>query len=209
MDGLLIDSEPLWRQAEIEVFTQIGISMTDADCEQTTGLRTDEVVAHWHERFGWADPSQPAVADAIDSRVAELIAAHPSPLPGAVQTVETAHASGLRIGLASSSSMDLIRAVVATLGLDHVFEVLCSAEDEALGKPHPGVYLTTADRLGVATHECIAFEDSEAGVASAKSAGMRVIAVPTGNQFDLPGFEAADLKLHSLEEFRIELLDLL
>jgi sugar-phosphatase len=103
--------------------------------------------------------------------------------------------------------MELIQTVVAVLGLEDIFEALCSAEDEALGKPDPAVYRTTAERLGVVTHDCVAFEDSEAGVASAKSAGMRVIAVPASNQFDRPGFDIADLKLRSLEEFGIELLD--
>jgi sugar-phosphatase len=209
MDGLLIDSEPLWRRAEIEVFARIGLSLTDQNCEQTMGLRTDEVVSYWYERSPWVSPSRQSVADAIDSRVTELIVQHPSPLPGAVQAVSSVHEAGLQVGLASSSSMALICAVVAALGLDDLFEVLCSADDEPLGKPHPGVYLTAAGKLGVDAQECVAFEDSEAGVASAKAAGMRVIAVPASHQLELPGFEAADLKLRSLEEFTIKTLEML
>jgi sugar-phosphatase len=207
MDGLLIDSEPLWRRAEIEVFDEVGIRLTEADCEQTMGLRTDEVVAYWHARFPWRDPSQETIAAAVDSRVAELIARHPSPLPGAVSAVVSVHEAGMRVGLASSSSMELIRAVVRTLELDRYFEILCSAEDEELGKPHPGVYRTACRRLGVRPEDCVAFEDSAAGVASARAASMRVIAVPAPHQFDHPGFAAADLKLHSLEEFTLDLLD--
>ena len=56
MDGLLIDSEPLWRRAEIEVFESVGLRLTEEDCEQTTGLRTDEIVGYWYDRRPWAGP---------------------------------------------------------------------------------------------------------------------------------------------------------
>ena len=75
MDGLLIDSEPFWREVEIEVFGGVGVPLTEAMCHQTTGLRIDDVVAHWHRRHPWEDPSPAVVQERIVSRMVETIAA--------------------------------------------------------------------------------------------------------------------------------------
>jgi sugar-phosphatase len=204
MDGLLIDSEPLWKRAEQEVFATLGIQLTDDACEQTLGLRTDMVVAHWYQRFPWESPSQRTVADAVDQRVEELVALHGQAMPGAIRAIEATGRAGLLIGLATSSSHSLIHTVVCKLDLAQYFTVTCSAMDEEFGKPHPAVYQAVAAKLGVAPPDCVAFEDTVPGVQSAKAAGMRVIAVPAAHNFDDPGFDTADLKLRSLEGMRIQ-----
>jgi HAD superfamily hydrolase (TIGR01509 family) len=204
MDGLLIDSEPLWKRAEQEVFAGIGIRLSDEECEQTLGLRTDMVVAYWHERFPWASPSSESVANAIDARVVELVARQGQAMPGALQALESVQGAGLVIGMATSSPGSLIETVIDALDIGRFIAVACSAMDEAHGKPDPAVYLTTATRLGVLPQECVAFEDTVVGVRSAKAAGMRVIAVPAADHFDDPGFDVADLKLRSLEEFDLD-----
>lgn len=206
MDGLLIDSEPLWKRAEQEVLAELGIQLTDDDCEQTLGLRTDMVVTHWYQRFPWKSPSQQTVADAVDRRVEELVSHHGHAMPGAIRAIEAARRAGLLIGLATSSSHSLIDTVVRKLDLAQYFTVTCSAMDEGFGKPDPAVYQTAAARLGVASSDCVAFEDTVPGVQSAKAAGMRVIAVPAAHNFDDPGFDLADLKLRSLEDFEINVL---
>ncbi len=206
MDGVLIDSEPLWRRAEREVFAEQGLILSDDDCKRTMGLRTDELVAYWYRQHRWLARTQSVVAETINSRVAELVAAHGAPLPGAVDAVRAASGSGLPVGLASSSSLDLIELVVHALGLERCFSVLCSAEDEERGKPDPAVYLTTARRLGVPADGCVAIEDSVRGVTAALAAEMRVVAVPPPGHFDDAEFDAAHLKLRSLEEFSVELL---
>ena len=206
MDGVLIDSEPLWRQAEREIFAQQGLILSDDDCKQTMGLRTDELVAYWYRHHRWLARSQAVVARAIDERVAVLIAEHGQPLPGAVAAVRAACDSGFPVGLASSSSLDLINLIVRALGLEGCFAVLCSGVDEERGKPDPAVYLTTARRLGVPPAECLAIEDSVRGVQAALAAGMRVVAVPTPDHFDDPGFDVAHLKLRSLEELSVDRL---
>jgi sugar-phosphatase len=207
MDGLLVDSEPLWKRAEQEVFGGLGIQLSDEDCEQTLGLRTDMVVAHWHERRPWTSPSPESVADAIDARVVELVAGHGRAMPGALTALESVHRAGLAIGLATSSPVSLIETVLDTLEIGWIITVACSAMDEEFGKPDPAVYLTTARKLGVPPPECAAFEDTVVGVRSAKAAGMRVIAVPAHENFDDPGFDIADRKLRSLEKFDIGLLE--
>jgi sugar-phosphatase len=115
-------------------------------------------------------------------------------------------AEGLVLGLATSSAPPLIDAVLTKLGLMDAFAVMHSAIEEELGKPHPAVFLTTAQLLDVEPAECVAIEDSVAGVRSAVAAGMRVIAVPPPHLFDEPGYDDADLKLESLEELTPEML---
>lgn len=203
MDGVLIDSEPLWREAERGVFAELGLVLSDADCQQTMGLRTDELVAYWYRRHAWQGRPQDVVADAINSRVARLIEERGRPLPGAAAAVRSARDAGLPVGLASSSSLEIIGLVVRTLGLDACFSVLCSADDEERGKPDPAVYLTAARRLGVPPDGCVAVEDSVRGVQAAVAAGMRVVAVPPPDHFDDPELELAHLKLRSLEGFSV------
>jgi sugar-phosphatase len=206
MDGVLIDSEPLWRRAERAAFARVGLDLSDSDCRQTMGLRSDEVVDLWYRRRPWSGVGLDEVVRDMEGRVANLVRSEGRPLPGVECAIDELRRAGIRLALASSSDRELIRVVLATLGLEDSFEVVCSAVDEDRGKPDPAVYLSAIRGLGVAAAECVAFEDSVAGVASAASAGLRVIAVPAANQFDDAGFEAADLKLRSLEEFSVEVL---
>jgi sugar-phosphatase len=127
-------------------------------------------------------------------------------MPGVAQAVAMASEEGLALGLATSSSPVLIDTVLSTLGLSEVFAVTHSAVNEDRGKPDPAVFLTTARLLGVKPVECVAIEDSAAGVRSAKAAGMRVIAVPPAHLFDDPRYDQADFKLRSLEQLTVEML---
>lgn len=206
MDGVLIDSEPLWRRAERAAFARVGLELSDEDCKQTMGLRSDEVVALWYRRHPWSGASTDEVLQDMESGVAGLVRSEGQALPGVERTIGELRSSGVRLALASSSAPELIRVVLTTLGLEDAFEVVCSAVDEERGKPDPAVYLSAIRRLGVPPAACVAFEDSVAGVASARSAGLRVIAVPASDQFDDPGFDAAQLKLGSLDEFSVVML---
>jgi len=207
MDGLLIDSEPLWRRAEQAAFARVGIELTDEMCRETMGLRSDEVVALWHRRRPWSGVSPDEVLDDLEGRVAALIRSQGRALPGVRRTIDELQSAGMRMALATSSAPHLIRTVLSTLGLVDAFDTVCSAADEERGKPDPAVYNTAVRDLGLPPSECVAFEDSVAGVQSASAAGLRVIAVPAPEQFDEPGFDQADLKLGSLEEFEIWILD--
>ena len=205
MDGLLIDSEPLWRLAETEVFAQVGVSLSDRMCEETMGLRTDEVVRHWYQRYPWQGRSPRWVEDQIVRRVEHLIRRRGVALPGVHEALATLQAATCPIALASSSPPVLIDAVLETLGLERTFEIRCSASDEEHGKPHPAVYLSAAARLGIDPADCVAFEDSMTGLRSAKAAGMKVVVVPAESRYEDPRFDEADWKLPSLAQFSIAL----
>ncbi len=207
MDGVLIDSEPLWRRVEREVFASVGVALSLADCEQSMGLRSDELVMYWYERFPWTGPSPEEVERTLNARVTHLIEREGSGMPGAVSTVAEMHRAGLAVGLASSSPMSVIEAVVRKLHIEPYLSAVCSADDEVQGKPDPAVYLTAARHLGVAPSDCVAFEDSLRGLESALGAGMFVVAIPAPHHFDLPGFDRAHLKLRSLHEFNLNLIE--
>lgn len=201
LDGLLIDSEPFWRRAETEVFADVGITLTDAMCMETTGLRLDAVVEHWFARTpDRKDPdhtSKEEVVRRISARVAELITAHAEALPGVSEALTFFKVRGLPIAVCSSSPMSVIDAALAKLKLTGRMRVVCSAEGETHGKPHPAVYLTTAAKLGVPPEQCLAFEDSMNGCIAAKAARMKVIAVPEAHA-EHARFAFCDATLHSL-----------
>jgi sugar-phosphatase len=188
MDGLLIDSEPLWRLAEKEVFA-------------------DEVVAHWYKLRPWHGKSLEDVERELIERMKELTEMHGVALEGVYDILDILQGRGFKLALASSSPHVLIGTVVNKLYIRQYFEVLCSAIDEKFGKPHPAIYLTTAERLGVHPSDCVVFEDSVTGIRSAKAAGMMAIAVPAMNQYGDRRFAEADLKFKSLSDFSLEMLE--
>ena len=206
MDGVLIDSEPLWRRAEREVFGNVGLALTTEMCLGTMGLRLDEVVAYWYRRFPWTGKSLGQVEEEVLTEMYRLIADEGAPLAGVRETLDAVRDSGLALAIASSSPSGLIEAVVDKLGIRDYFNVMCSADEDALGKPDPAVYLRTADRLTVDPRVCLVFEDSFLGVRAAKAAGMTVVAVPAADQYDDPRFHEADFTVPSLGEFSLDMV---
>lgn len=201
MDGLLIDSEPLWREAEIDVFRSVGVPLTEELCRETIGVRLDEVVRHWHAKFPWQGASLEVVEAGILEEVGRLIVTRGRPMPGVRETIDLLSAANYALAVASSSPMRLIRTVLETFGLIENFSVLHSAETEEKGKPHPAVYLSTMSLLEVEPRNCIAFEDSATGVRAARRAGAWVIAVPDPKDTANPAFADADVVLSSLRDF--------
>jgi HAD superfamily hydrolase (TIGR01509 family) len=200
LDGLLIDSEPLWQEAEILVFKQVNLMLTSELCRQTQGLRIDEVVDYWYRQYPWTNLSKLEVEELIVSKVIELIHLKGQPLPGVAQAIAFVKNKNVKIALASSSASQIIQAALQKLNLTEVFVEIYSAESEVLGKPHPGVYLTTAQKLKIPPQSCLALEDSLNGVLAAKAAHMKCIAIPEAIQQQNPKFAIADLILKSLEE---------
>lgn len=206
MDGLLIDSEPIWREAEKEIFAQVGITLTDEMCFTTVGLRIDEVVDHWHSKFPWNSPSKEFIKEKIIDKVIELVLMKGEILPGVIETIRYFHSRKYPLAIASASSMRIIDAVTEKLKIKKHFKVIHSAENEEYGKPHPVVYLSAAKLLNVSPQNCLVFEDSVNGVIAAKAARMKVIAVPENIHFEDKRFEIADWKLKTLEEFDGDIL---
>jgi len=208
MDGLLLDSEPFWQEAERAAFATVGVELADEDLCQTIGMRVDEVARYWFERRPWDREiqSEEAIVEAVVTRVVDLIKERGRPLPGVVATLDLLRGEGLALALASSSPMRIIEPALSTLGLRDYFSVVYSAEVEARGKPDPAVYLSTMDLLGVVPEACFALEDSIAGLQSAQSAGMKCVVVPEPRQRTRPELQAADLLIESLQHFDLATL---
>ncbi len=206
MDGLLIDSEPFWEEAETQVFTALGVPLTREMKRETTGLRADEVVQYWQARYPWKKPTQKEVVATVVTRVAELVREKGLPRAGVKSVIELCEAANLPMAIASSSHTLIIDAVLDKLSLSRYMQVVHSAEHEKYGKPHPGVYITTARKLGVAPVNCLAFEDSPNGVLAAKAARMTCIAVPDKDLQHDKVFCIADRILDSLIDFRLDMV---
>ena len=207
MDGLLLDSEPLWKEAEITVFNSVGVPLTKELCQETVGVRIDGVVRYWYKKFPWQKESLKSVEARILDEVSRLILKDGRLMPGVSETIEALRTANYTLAVASSSPMQLIRAALERFEVIDFFSVLHSAEFEEKGKPDPAVYLSTISRLGSDPRDCIALEDSVPGVRAAKSAGARVIAVPDPADISNPGFAAADVVLSSLTDFSIERIE--
>jgi HAD superfamily hydrolase (TIGR01509 family) len=207
MDGLLIDSEPLWQEAEINCFKPLGVPVTVELCRATAGQRLDEVLELWHDRFGWTGPSCKEMHQRIMLEVTRLMMDRGEALPGVIEQMNSLQAAGLKLAIASSSPPELIAAVVGKLGLADYLAVTHSGTHELRGKPDPAVFLSTAGKLGVAPENCLVFEDAPAGVMAGHRAGMYVVAVPSVFDMDDPGFSVADQVLESLLDFNLDALD--
>ena len=200
MDGLLVDSEPLWHRAEVELLGALGVPVAGTDPRRTKGIFVREVTRYWYDRFPWDGPSTDEVARRIVDRVIELVAEEGRVQPGVDRAISLCRDHGLVLALASSSEHRLISFVLERFGLAERFALVHSAEEEPYGKPHPAVFLTTAARLGVPPDRCVVWEDSPAGVLAAKAARMTCVAVPSADEREQPAFAIADAVLGSLED---------
>ncbi|WP_338568895.1 hexitol phosphatase HxpB [Erwinia billingiae] len=201
MDGLLIDSEPLWDQAELDVFSTLNIDLTRRnELPDTLGLRIDQTVRMWHEALPWSGPSQEEVTQRIIARALHLVEDSRPLLPGVEQALKLCKAEGLKIGLASASPLHMLNRVLEMFNLRDYFDVIASAEALPYSKPHPQVYLDAAAGLGVDPLNCVTLEDSINGMVATKAARMRSIVIPAQEHAHDARWSLANVKLTSLNE---------
>jgi HAD superfamily hydrolase (TIGR01509 family) len=201
MDGILLDSEPFWQEAEIEVFATVGIQLTRLQCIETTGLPVQDVVAYRFNQKPWNSKSIKQVADEILAGVVKRVHEKAVPLDGIPDILKFFKDRKIPIALASSSSMRLIDTALKKLSLENVFQAIHSAESEEYGKPHPAVFIETAKLLNVNPERCLVFEDSFNGLIAAKAARMKTVVIPMSAQWNETRYDIADLKLKSSAEF--------
>lgn len=206
MDGLLLDTEPLWGESMFRVANRHKIDITRKRMSETTGLRIYEVTDHWARHFPWEGKTAHEVAEEILDDIIALSKTNGRVMKGVVSLLELLAANQYKIGLASSSPLRMITALVEHFGIRDHFHAIISADAVALGKPHPAVFLHCAEVLNAQPHECLVLEDSVNGIIAGKAARMKVIAVPDLLHFDDPRLSIADQKLQSLEDLDLELL---
>lgn len=207
MDGVLIDSEPLWKAAEIKVFETIGIDFIKVGGEKTVGLRIDEVIDYWYEKYPWENKTKAQVVDEIMLEMVNGIQANGEPMKGVIEILEFFKSKGMKIGLASSSYQVLIDTSLEKLRIAHYFDVTLSAQNCTYGKPHPEVYIETAKLLKSEPQNCLVIEDSLNGVIAGKAAKMNVVAVPDGTHTVTEQLKVADLRVDNLKELLQVLLN--
>jgi sugar-phosphatase len=206
MDGVIIDSEALWKQAEKEVFTAVGVELSEELCRITECMTTAEVTKFWFDRFPWQHKSLADVEREVVERVAFLISEKGKGIEGVGRLIQELKNRRYKIGLATNSPAVLIQVVLSKLRLERYIDAVASAEHELQGKPNPNVYLTVAKKLNLDPGVCIAVEDSYTGLCAAKNAGMKAILVRS----DLngrPDFDCADFKINDFSAFDFSFLN--
>ncbi len=201
MDGLLIDSEPLWTQAASEVFEYYGKKLSPADFATTTGLRTSEFVSWWLRDYKFDNTELEKAAERILELVIKKIKQQGKAMPGLEYIFDFFMMRRYKIGLATSSPMRVADTVTSMLGIEKYIQVKTSAEKMEYGKPHPQVYLDCAKALQSSPLECICFEDSFNGMIAVKAARMKCVVVPAYSQQKDEKWSVADLKISSLKNF--------
>lgn len=180
MDGLMVDSEPLWFEVEREFARARGGDWTEELGTACIGQGLANTLRVMHESFGL-----PVDVERDSSMIVELFVARVADLTlktGFEALLEDARARRVPRALASSSARRLVEATLARFGLGEQFDAVVTGDCVAHPKPAPDIFLEAARRLGVPARECVVLEDSLAGVRAARAAGMRVIAVPEGGR---------------------------
>lgn len=206
LDGVLIDSEPVWEEVRRNYVAAHGGQWRAEAQRRMMGMSTAEWSAYLSDDLGVGLPPARIAADVIEQMVTRYRDGVPV-LPGAVQAIERLGRRWL-LAVASSSPQALIDVVLRELGVTDRFRVTVSTEEVEHGKPAPDVYVAVADGLGLPPERCVAIEDSSNGLRSAAVAGCVVVAVPRpAYPPDPDALDAAAIAVRSLDELSVDIVD--
>lgn len=176
LDGSLVDSMWIWREIDIAYLEKFGIPLPEGLQAQIEGMSFSETAEYFKTRF--------QIPDSIDqikedwNQMAWDKYTHQVPLKeGARAFVEYCKHTGIRLGIATSNSRQLVENVIEVHGLTGAFDCIITACDVQKGKPAPDVYLEAARKCGARPEKCLVFEDIVPGIMAGKAAGMKVCAV--------------------------------
>ena len=200
LDGVLADSEPWWNQIDANLLAEYGVTYRGECHRNVLGVSYRLAVEFYKNAFHISAP----VEELMRRRgqiATEFFANWVGLFPSAKTTLEDLRQMKLRLALATSSVGASARPFLERTGIGSSFEVIVTGDEIQCGKPHPDIYLCTAEKLGVPADACLVIEDSLSGVAAAKAAGMRVAAIPDTRFVDAREYEKkADYVLGSLSE---------
>lgn len=175
MDGVIIDSEPLHYEVDIEIMNHFGYAIKHEYLDQFVGMTNPEMWRHIREDFKMTQNVEEIIEQQLARKIDALRALEIEPIEGIRQLIVDIKSSGLMVGIASSSPRVFIEEVVSKFGIADQFDCIVSGEEVPAGKPAPDVYLEAAKELGVHPEDCLVLEDSRNGIIAAKAAGMRCI----------------------------------
>lgn len=182
LDGTLIDSEPLWFEAERILVGEYGVDWDPEQAGRLVGWSLWDSAAFLREEIGVDLPEQ-VIIDRMQSHVITGLSNEPPWRPGALALLSEVRAAGVPAGLVTMSHQQLTQIVVSALPTGS-FQTVVSGDQVSRGKPAPDPYQLAARRLGVAAGDCVAIEDSMTGARSARDAGCAVLVVPAAASFD-------------------------
>jgi len=204
MDGVIADTAPYHFSAWQEVFRKRKVSYTEEDFRHNFGLRNDTIIRNILGEQISQDEID-TIAREKEATFRRIIGQRVKPLPGAVELIKSLGKHGFRMAIASSAPMGNIQLITGSLGIDNCFQTIVTGQDVTEGKPSPQGFLLAAQRLGVEPKNCIVIEDAVAGVAAAKRAGMRCLAIT--NNHPRENLKQADLIVDTLEAVTVNDLE--
>jgi HAD superfamily hydrolase (TIGR01509 family) len=199
LDGLLIDTEPGWQRAEAELLRRHGLEYSEADAAASLGSPVGRMVDIYAARLGLDRAGRDRLLDELLVLVGAMYQAELVTRPGAAELLRSLRGR-LRLGVASNTPRALVEQAMMSSSLNDAFDVVVTADDVARPKPAPDIYLAACEQLAVEPSQAVALEDSTLGIASARAAGLTVVAVPQWPSVDTSG---ANLVLRSLADVSV------
>ena len=203
MDGVMVDSEPLWTEAEKQLLARRNLPYSPSLKTAMMGRDARGAVGFLMEHYALAE----SLGELIEERnqlIAELFKEHLKAIPSALELVRSVIAAGTMTGLVSSSPKPLVELALEKLGATGLFDLTLSGDQVVRGKPAPDIYITAAEKLGVRPEYCLVIEDAPHGVAAAKDAGMCCLAISTS--VSVVELAMADKVVSGFEEVDVQLL---
>ena len=204
LDGVLWDGEPVYYAAFNAVLEPLGHHLPQNEYDQIMGQSVEAAWAWVLNRFEITESPQ-AFYRAYDAAVLKMLKEPVEPLPGVRELLAELRSRGIHVGLASASLRQWVDATLDGIGLRDEFETTVSASEVQHAKPAPDLYATAVEHLGVPAAECLAFEDTGAGIASAKAAGLFAVQLRAASTA-LPPIPEADLVIDDYSQFDLSLL---
>lgn len=205
MDGVLIDSEPLWQQTELDLLHGYGIPITEQELARTRGMPSVPVLRYASELYQKPLDIEKVAQELLDLAISNILKAKPL-IQGVTETLELLARHDIKIAIASASPRYMLDNIVQSCGIADYFSYIASGAELPYSKPHPAVYLQAAKGLGIDPVECIGIEDSKPGMISVKAALMSCIVIPNELDFHENYWALADFKLAKMNEINLQFL---
>ena len=205
MDGVLIDSEPLWQQTELDLLHGYGIPITEQELARTRGMPSVPVLRYASELYQKPLDIEKVAQELLDAAISNILKAKPL-INGVTETLELLARHDIKIAIASASPRYMLDNIVKICGIADYFSYIASGAELPYSKPHPAVYLQAAKGLGIEPAECVGIEDSKPGMISVKAASMSCIVIPNELDFHENYWALADFKLAKMNEINQQFL---
>jgi len=207
MDGVLVDTNPFHIQKWEALLSEHGIAFDPkALPKQVLGPGNDPTLCHFFGQRITADDRR-RLSEELEARFRRAFAPHAKPFPGVEKLIAECHEYGVLVALASAAMSKNVIFILDALKLRPFFHVILTGDEITQSKPHPEIYTKTAQKLGLLPADCVALEDSFAGIEAAKRAGMKCVAVAsTFSESELRAHAPADLVIQSLEALNLQKL---